>query len=340
MQYRQMGHTGLQVSVVSLGTATLYKLEKKEREQIFGRAFDLGINYLDTAEAYMSGSAEDATGEIIRNLGIKREKLVLATKCFSYSWSDPDAGPNELNTLNRKYIRHAIDRSLRRLGVDYVDIYYCHQFDATTPISETVHAMSNIIDEGKVLYWATSNWTAEQIEEACNFADRYGFHRPICEQAEYSLLYRNNVDNILRERLESLGVGIAAWGPLAGGVLTGKYASSALPEDSRATEEWLKEDGTSGLLTDDRRNAIVRSLMEIAADISTDVTRLSLAWCLCNPVCATVVTAASKLSQLENSVGCIETLTAFTPQILDRIDAAIGDYDMSYVPKHRAETAN
>ena len=340
MQYRQMGHTGLQVSVVSLGTATLYKLDKKEREQIFGRAFDLGINYLDTAEAYMSGLSEEATGEVIRNLGIKREKLVLATKCFTYSWSDPDAGPNELNTLNRKYIPHAIDRSLKRLGVDYVDIYYCHQFDATTPISETVRVMSDIIDQGKVLYWATSNWTADQIEEACNFADRYGFHRPICEQAEYSLLYRNYVDNTLRERLKSLRVGIAAWGPLAGGVLTGKYALSPPPADSRAAEDWLKEDGTSGLLTDDHRNAIVRSLMEIAAEMGTDVTRLSLAWCLRDPLCATVVTAASKLSQLENSVGCVETLDKLTPEILDRIDAAIGDYDTSYVPKHRAETTN
>ena len=333
MQYRQMGHTGLQVSVVSFGTAAVYKLNKKELERILGRAFDLGINYIDTAESYMSGLSEEATGEVIRNLGIKREKLVLATKCLTYGWSNPDAGPNELRTLNRKYIRHAIDRSLKRLGVDYVDIYYCHQFDPTTPISETVHAMSNIIDDGKVLYWATSNWNAEQIEEACNFADRYGFHRPICEQAEYNLLHRNGVEGTLRERLGSLGVGLAAWGPLAGGVLTGKYVSST-PPDSRGAEEAQIESGVGGLLADDRRNAIVRRLMEIAAEIGTDVTRLSLAWCLRDPLCATVVTAASKLAQLDNSIGCVETLSDLTPETLDRIDAAIDGYDESYVPQH------
>ena len=196
--------------------------------------------------------------------------------------------------------------------------------------------MSDVVQSGKARYWATSNWNAEQISTACAFADRYGFHKPICEQAEYNILHRNAVEGGLREQARALGVGLAAWGPLAGGVLTGKYASS-IPDSSRATDSACIASGLASLLTEQTRNQIVERLMSTAADIGCDVTCLSLAWCLRDPIFATVVTAASSVAQMEQSARTVDIIEKITPEIDQEIRAAVGAYDQSYVPRHLSD---
>lgn len=332
MLYRRVGASGLQVSAITLGTAAIFKMDRATAATIFQAAFARGINQIDTAESYGSGESERVVGELLKSSGIERHKLVLSTKCLTYRWSDPDAGPNELRTLSRKYILHAIDRSLSRLGTDFVDIYYCHQYDPGTALAETVRCMSDVVQSGKARYWGTSNWSGEQIAAACAIADRYGLHKPICEQAEYSLLFRKHVEDDLAAACRQNGVGLAAWGPLAGGVLTGKYLSG-VPEHSRAADPDRVASGISGRLIDEERNAIVRRLGTVAGDLGCDPAQLALGWCLAHPLIATVVTAASSLEQLAVNLGAVDVVGRLTPAILAEIGDIVGDYDGSYVPQ-------
>ena len=245
MEYRRLGGTGLKVSVLSFGSWVTFgpQLAGNLAEDCLAAAYDAGVNFFDNAEAYAGGESERIMGEAIRALGWPRYSYVISTKLFWGLHSDV----NMRNTLNRKYLSQAIDGSLERLGLDFVDIVYCHRPDAETPVEETVWAMSDMISSGKALYWGTSEWSAEALREAWDVADRHHLHKPVVEQPQYNLLWRDRVEEEYAALYDSIGLGLTTWSPLSSGLLTGKYLDG-VPEGSRATlpgYEWLRN-----LLTD------------------------------------------------------------------------------------------
>ena len=221
------------------------------------------------------------------------------------------------NTLNRKYLSQAIDGSLERLGLDFVDLVFCHRPDPKTPIEETVWAMSDMVTQGKALYWGTSEWSADEIRAAWDIADRHHLHKPQMEQPEYNILRRDKVDKEFLRLYEDIGLGTTIWSPLASGLLTGKYLNG-VPEGSRATlpgYEWLK-----GMLTDEERNKKVSDLKVIADELDVTLTQFSLAWCAKNPNVSTVITGASNAAQVRENMTALEVLPLLTPEIMERVD--------------------
>jgi aryl-alcohol dehydrogenase-like predicted oxidoreductase len=221
------------------------------------------------------------------------------------------------NTLNRKYLTQAIDGSLERFGLDFVDLVFCHRPDAETPIEETVWAMSDMITQGKALYWGTSEWSADEIRAAYDIADRHHLHKPLMEQPEYNILHREKVDKEFLRLYEDIGLGITTWSPLASGLLTGKYLNG-VPEGSRASlpgYEWLK-----GTLTDEGRNKKVADLKVIADELGVSLTQFSLAWCAMNPHVSTVMTGASNAAQVRENMTALDVMPLLTPEIMERVD--------------------
>src|SRR5580693_7936390 len=244
MEYRRLGRSGLKVSVLSFGSwvtfANKNQLETAEQAaECLVAAHDAGVNFYDNAEAYGEGESERVMGAAIRELGWKRYDYLISTKLF---WGIHD-GPNMRNTLNRKYLSQAIEGSLERLGLDFVDLVFCHRADPETPIEETVWAMSDIVSSGKALYWGTSEWPADDLRAAWDIADRHNLHKPVMEQPQYNILERDRVEKEYARLYEDIGLGTTIWSPLASGLLTGKYLEG-VPEGSRASlpgYEWLKE---------------------------------------------------------------------------------------------------
>ncbi|MBV8125803.1 MAG: aldo/keto reductase, partial [Paucibacter sp.] len=227
-------------------------------------------------------------------------------------------GPNEKNTLNRKYLMNAIDGSLGRLQLDYVDLVFCHRPDPNTPIEETVWAMSDMISQGKALYWGTSEWSAADIRAAYEIAERHHLHKPVMEQPQYNVFHRRRVEQEYARLYEDMGLGLTTWSPLASGLLTGKYRGG-IPEGSRGAMEsmsWLREQ-----LLDERKNAAVAELSTLAAELGGNVAQLALAWVNRNPRVSTVILGASKLSQLHDNLGALALTPKLTPEVLERIDA-------------------
>ncbi len=252
-------------------------------------------------------------GEAFRELGWKRHEYVVSTKLF---WGLHSA-PNMRNTLNRKYLTQAIDGSLERFGLDFVDLVFCHRPDAETPIEETVWAMSDMITQGKALYWGTSEWSADEIRAAYDIADRHHLHKPLMEQPEYNILHREKVDKEFLRLYEDIGLGTTTWSPLASGLLTGKYLNG-VPEGSRASlpgYEWLK-----GTLTDEGRNKKVADLKVIADELGVSLTQFSLAWCAMNPHVSTVITGASNAAQVRENMTALDVMPLLTPEIMERVD--------------------
>src|SRR6187549_2863982 len=251
---------------------------------------DAGVNFFDNAEAYNRGQSEQIMGDAIAELGWERKSYLISTKL--YMGIDEDA-VNLSYTLNRKYLMQAIDGSLERLGLDFVDLLFCHRADPNTPIEETVWAMSDIISSGKALYWGTSEWTADEIRAAWHIADKHHLHKPVMEQPQYNLLTRDKVETEYARLYEDIGLGTTIWSPLASGLLTGKY-SAGIPDDSRAALPqygWLAEQ-----LTDAESHAKVDRLRPIADELGCTLAQLSLAWCASNPHVSTVITGASRPS--------------------------------------------
>ncbi|HLH28064.1 MAG TPA: aldo/keto reductase, partial [Acidimicrobiales bacterium] len=245
MQYRRLGRSGLKVSLLSFGSWVTFgpQLAGRGAEECLGAAYERGVNFFDNAEAYAGGDSERIMGAAIRSLGWPRHSYVVSTKLF---WGLHDA-VNMRNTLNRKYLTQAIDGSLERLGLDFVDIVYCHRPDPETPVEETVWALSDVIAAGKAHYWGTSEWTAAAIREAWDVADRHHLHKPVVEQPQYNLFWRARVEEEYAPLYEGIGLGLTTWSPLASGLLSGKYLGG-VPDGSRAAlpgYEWLR-----GLLTD------------------------------------------------------------------------------------------
>jgi voltage-dependent potassium channel beta subunit len=272
------------------------------------------VNFFDNAEAYSAGESERIMGEAIAALGWPRHSYVLSTKLF---WGIHQ-GVNMRNTLNRKYLLQAIDGSLERFGLDFVDLLYCHRPDPETPIEETVWAMSDIVTSGKALYWGTSEWSAEQLREAWDFADRNHLHKPVVEQPQYNLLWRDRVEQEYAPLYEGIGLGLTTWSPLGSGLLSGKYLDG-VPDGSRATlpgYEWLAK-----MLTDPESNKKVRELQSIAQELDCTLAQLSIAWCAKNPHVSTVITGASRVEQVHENLAALEVLPKLTDDVLARIDA-------------------
>jgi len=318
MEYRRLGGTGLKVSVLSFGSWVTFgpQLAGNLAEDCLSAAYDAGVNFFDNAEAYAGGESERIMGEAIRSLGWERNSYVISTKLF---WG-LGSGVNMRNTLNRKYLMQAIDGSLERLGLDFVDLVYCHRADPDTPLEETVWAMSDMISAGKALYWGTSEWPAEALREAWDIAERHHLHKPVVEQPQYNLLWRDRVEQEYAPLYESIGLGLTTWSPLASGLLSGKYLDG-VPEGSRATlpgYEWLRD-----LLTDAERNQTVARLQEIADELGCTLAQLSIAWCAKNPNVSSVITGASRVEQVHENLAALEVIPKLTDEVMARIQAAV-----------------
>jgi voltage-dependent potassium channel beta subunit len=319
MQYRRLGRSGLQVSVLSFGSWVTFDNQLKDDMALecMQAAHDAGCNFFDNAEAYAAGESEAIMGRVIEQLGWERHSYVLSTKFY---FGIHAKVRNMQNTLNRKYLMQAIDASLERMRVDFLDLVFCHRPDPNTPIEETVWAMSDMISQGKVLYWGTSEWSADEIRAAWEIAERHHLHKPVMEQPQYNLLSRRRVEQEYKRLYEDIGLGTTIWSPLASGLLTGKY-SAGIPEDSRGAlggYEWLAE-----RLTDESSHAKVERLRPIATELGCSLAQLSIAWCAANPNVSTVITGASRASQVVENFEAIEVLPLLTPEVLDRIDAAV-----------------
>ncbi len=319
MQYRRLGRSGLQVSELSLGSWVTYhnQVDTKSAVEMLAAARDAGVNFFDNAEVYAQGASERVMGEAFKQLKWARESYVVSTKFF---WGLQREGStvNLQNTLNRKYLMQAIDGSLQRLQLDFVDLVYCHRPDPLTPIEETVRAMSDMITQGKALYWGTSEWSAADIRAAWEIAERHHLHKPVMEQPQYHLFHRKRVEQEYARLYEDLGLGLTTWSPLASGLLTGKYRQG-IPEGSRGSLEsmsWLREQ-----LQHPQRNAAVAELEAIAAELGGSVAQLAIAWVNRNPRVSTVILGASRMSQLQDNLAALAMTPKLSPEVLERIDS-------------------
>ncbi|HTH62781.1 MAG TPA: aldo/keto reductase [Paraburkholderia sp.] len=320
MNYRRLGRSGLQVSELSIGSWVTYgaQVDRNAAKESLAAARDAGVNFFDNAEGYAHGQSEVIMGQALKDLGWSRVSYVVSTKFF---WG-LNEGPNQFHTLNRKYLLNAIDGSLQRFQLDYVDLVFCHRPDPATPIEETVWAMSDMIARGKALYWGTSEWSADEIRAAWEIAERHHLHKPVMEQPQYNLFHRRRVEDEYRRLYEDFGLGLTTWSPLASGLLTGKYRGG-IPPGSRAQLEgydWLR-----GALTDAHKNEIVGQLAQIAASLGCTVGQLAIAWILKNPNVSTVITGASSIAQIHENMRAAEIAAKITPEIKAQIEAVVGD---------------
>jgi voltage-dependent potassium channel beta subunit len=316
MEYRRLGASGLKLSVLSFGSWVTFgpQLNDDMAMESMTAARDAGVNYFDNAESYEGGKSERIMGRVLAKLGWPRKSYVVSTKLF---WGLSD-DVNMQNTLNRKYLMQAIDGSLDRFGLDFVDLLFCHRSDPGTPVEETVWAMHDIVTSGKAMYWGTSEWPASALLEAYEICDRHHLRRPTMEQPEYNLFSRERVEEEYRPIIERHGLGLTTWSPLASGQLTGKYLDG-IPEGSRAAVpgyEWLRP-----LLTDQARNEKVRRLKDVADDLDCTLAQLALAWCARNRHVSTVITGASRASQVTENMSALEVIERLDEEVLARIDA-------------------
>ena len=319
MNYRRLGASGLKVSEFSFGSWVTYgnQMSEDPARECMAAAYAAGVNFFDNAEVYAKGASERIMGAALKKLGWRRASYAVSTKFF---WGLND-GPNEKNTLNRKYLMAAIDGSLERLQLDYVDLVFCHRADPQTPIEETVWAMHDIIRAGKAHYWGTSEWSAAEVMAAWQIAERHHLAKPVTEQPQYNLLHRERVEREYSRLYSDIGLGTTVWSPLASGLLTGKY-NDGVPPDSRAAlkgYDWLAE-----RILDPAKIAKVRALAPIAKDLGCTMAQLSLAWCLKNPNVSTVITGASRPAQVAENMKALDVATKLDAGIMARIDAIVG----------------
>jgi len=320
MQYRQLGKSGIKISALSFGAWVTFgkQIGDPVARKLLHTAYDAGVNFFDNAESYADGQAEVVMVAILKKSGWRRSSFMVSSKVF---FGGPGDRPNE-EGLSRKHVVEACHEALGRLQVDYLDLYYCHRPDPSVPVEETTRAMHDLIIQGKVLYWGTSEWSATQIEAAHAVCDRLGLHHPIVEQPQYNLFHRARVEKELASLYRSPGLGTTIWSPLASGLLTGKY-SKGVPKGTRLDikgMEWLKEEilRKPGV---EKRIAAVPRLAAIAKELGTSLPCLGIAWCLKNPNVSSVILGASRVEQLTENLGALGLSEKLTPQVMKEIDA-------------------
>jgi len=317
MHYRRLGHSGLKVSEISLGSWVTFgnQIDETVAISLIKEAFSQGINFLDNADMYANGLAETVMGKAVKQL--PREELVISSKVFWPTWKGPNG-----RGLSRKHITESINASLKRLGTDYVDLYFCHRYDPDTPVEEVVRAMSDLIHQGKILYWGTSEWEASQIVQAHGTARQYGLIPPSMDQPQYSLFHRKRVEDEVMPVCRDLGIGLTTFSPLYNGILSGKY-NDGIPQGSRASLEdysWIKERITP------QRIEIVRQLTAVANDLGITPAQLAIAWILRRKEVSCVITGATRLEQLDENLGASEAYEKLTELDIDRIFACLSNY--------------
>ncbi|QQG48192.1 MAG: aldo/keto reductase [archaeon] len=319
MNYNRLGSAGLKVSELSLGAWVTYggQVGEGAATECMSAAYEAGVNFFDNAEAYARGNAEIVMGNVIKKLGWRREDVVVSSKVFWGGWSGK--GPNN-EGLSRKHISEACRNSLKRMQLDYFDLYFCHRPDANTPIEETVRAMDDLIHQGKIMYWGTSEWSAADIMRAHGIATRLGLNPPQMEQPQYNMLHRDRVEKEYLPLYREIGLGTTTWSPLASGLLTGKYANG-LPEGSRATLKgyaWLQE----SVITPQNVQKIAK-LQPIAKELGCTMAQLGLAWARSNKNVSTVITGATKPEQVKENMASLDFVPALTEGIMGRIEAVL-----------------
>jgi voltage-dependent potassium channel beta subunit len=315
MEYRRLGNTGLKLSVLSFGSWVTFhnQLGNETALQCMQAAWEAGVNFFDNAEVYAGGKSEVIMGQVARELDWPRESYVMSTKLY---WGLRE-GANTKTTLNRKYLMHAIDGSLERLGVDFVDLLFCHRHDPETRVEEVVWAMSDIIASGKAHYWGTSEWPADAIEEAYDVAERYRLRKPVMEQPQYNLLSRDRVEKEYAPLYEKHGMGTTIWSPLASGALTGKYLD-AVPSESRAAlpgYEWLRD-----FIIAPANHAKIRGVLDVAKELGCTPAQVAIAWCAKNPRVSTVITGASRVEQVHDNMGALDVIPLLTDEVMARLE--------------------
>ncbi len=320
MEYRHLGSSGLQVSALSFGSWVTFgtQIGEEVAYECMRTAYDAGVNFFDNAEVYAGGEAEVLMGKVLKKAGWKRSDLVISTKIF---WGGK--GPNDRG-LSRKHVIEGTEAALGRLQLDYVDLLFCHRPDPSTPIEETVRAMSYLIDQGKAFYWGTSEWAADQIMEAYAVARREHLVPPTMEQPQYNMFHRQRVEREYARLYREIGLGTTIWSPLASGILTGKYENGIPTSGTRFTlpdYEWLRDNVES---EEGQRNVDkARRLRPIAEELGCSLPQLALAWCLQNRDVSTVITGASKPAQVVENMKAIDVAEKITPEVMERIEAVL-----------------
>lgn len=317
MQYRRLGKSGLQVSALSFGSWVSFhkQINDKVADQLMSHAYDNGVNFFDNAEIYARGESEKMMGRVIKKKKWQRSSYIVSSKAF-FGWHGPETRPTQKGN-NRKHLVEACHEALQRLQVDYLDLYFCHRPDKQTPIEETVWTMNDLIRQGKILYWGTSEWSGVEIMEAHRVAQQYRLIGPTMEQPQYNLFERAKVEVEFAEIYKNVGLGTTIWSPLASGLLTGKY-NNGIPKGSRFSLEgfeWLKDNW----MLEDRLKK-VKKLGDVAASLGVSTSALSIAWCLKNPNVSTVILGATKINQLKENLKALEVLPLMTEEVMARIE--------------------
>jgi voltage-dependent potassium channel beta subunit len=317
MEYRRLGKSGLQLSVLSFGSWVSFskQINDKAADELMGIAYDNGINFFDNAEVYAGGESEKMMGRVLTKKKWDRTSFVVSSKVF-WGWRGKENKPNQTG-LSRKHVTEACNEALLRLQVDYLDLYFCHRPDKNTPIEETVFAMNTLIQQGKVLYWGTSEWSGVEIMEAHRVANEYKLIGPTMEQPQYNLFEREKVEKEFSMIYKTVGLGTTTWSPLASGLLTGKY-NEGIPKNSRFALEgmqWLSE---KFMLEDKIKK--VKKLVDLASKLNVSVAALSIAWCIRNPNVTTAILGATKKQQLVDNLKALEVLPLLTAEVVDKIE--------------------
>ena len=319
MEYRRLGQSGLKLSALSYGSWVTFsfQLDDSDAEKMLHTAYDAGVNFFDNAEVYAEGESERIMGRVLRKTGWGRDTYCVSSKAY---WG---GGRPTQRGLSRKHLTDACHAALGRLQVDYLDLFYCHRPDLETPIEETVRAMHDLITQGKVLYWGTSEWSAQQIQQAYGLARQHGLTPPTMEQPEYNMLHRDRVEREYHRLYSEIGMGTTIWSPLASGVLTGKYADG-VPDGSRMAlpdYEWLRE----RMETEEGRAKIAKAgeLQSVANDLGISMAQLAIAWCLKNPNVSSVILGASNVEQLEQNLASADKLDLLTDEVLERVETIL-----------------
>lgn len=318
MEYRRLGRSGLQVSVLSFGSWVSFskQINDKVADELMGVAYDQGINFFDNAEVYALGESEKMMGRVLKKKKWDRTSYTISSKVF-WGWRGKENKPNQTG-LSRKHIMEACDEALQRLQSDYLDMYFCHRPDKNTPVEETVWAMNHLIQQGKILYWGTSEWSGVEIMEAHKVAQQYRLIGPTMEQPQYNLFERDKMENEFLQIFKTVGMGTTIWSPLASGLLSGKY-NDGIPKGSRFSLQgfdWLKERWIM-----DEKVKKVKKLSELAAKLGITTAALSIAWCINNPNVSTAILGATKRSQLLDNLKALDAVAKLTPDVIDKIEA-------------------